>query len=118
MVASFFCFLGHSVLAKLNCLLTVITVTQYGILGYYVIPSDTNLLPAFRNNLLPLLSGLISFMFEKTLLFTVTAITSNLIFAVAVKECKHLFSPVFEHKFIIKFFRFLYIIHKFLFFRN
>ena len=100
MVTSYFHFLGHSVLAKLNCLLTDISVAQYGILGRYVTSSGTNLLPAFQKNLLPPLSGLISFTFQKTLLFIATAITSNLIFSFAIKECKHLFSPVFVQKFI------------------
>lgn len=52
-------------------------------------------------NLLPPSSGFIYSTFQKTVLFIVTAITSNLIHAVtvAVTECKHLFSPVFEPKF-------------------
>jgi len=53
----------------------------------------------FQKNLLPPLSGFICPVFQKTVLFIVTAITSNLIHAVAVTECKHLFSPVFEPKF-------------------
>jgi hypothetical protein len=47
--------------------------------------------------------GFICSTFQKTVLFIVTAITSNLIYAVAVtvKECKHLFFPVLEPKFTL-----------------
>ena len=53
----------------------------------------------FPKNLLPPLSGFICSTFQKTVLLIVTAITSNLIHAVAVTECKQVFSPVFEPKF-------------------
>lgn len=53
----------------------------------------------FPKNLLPPLLGFICSKFQKTVLFIVTAITSNLIHAIAVTECKQVFSPVFEPKF-------------------